>query len=83
LLSLGCPFLDRCSGGILQGEIFEISGESGSGKTQLCLQCSLTVQLKEEMGGMEGDAIYIVTENDFPNEVFYFYFYFKSYLIFS
>lgn len=33
--------------------IIEISGEAGSGKTQICLQLSLTVQLPEQFGGFE------------------------------
>jgi len=32
--------------------ITEISGESSSGKTQMCLQFSLTVQLSQDNGGL-------------------------------
>jgi len=32
--------------------VTEVSGESGSGKTQLCLQLSLTVQLSPDNGGL-------------------------------
>jgi len=32
--------------------ITEVSGESASGKTQLCLQLSLTVQLSQDSGGL-------------------------------
>ena len=38
-LSLGCPALDAATqGGLLTRQLTEIAGESGSGKTQLCLQ---------------------------------------------
>jgi len=33
--------------------ITEIAGESASGKTQLCLQLCLTVQLSQETGGLD------------------------------
>lgn len=42
------------SGGIISRGITEIAGESASGKTQFCLQLSLTVQLPEENGGLAG-----------------------------
>ena len=54
-LSLGCPILDDAfRGGLLLPGINEISGESGSGKTQVALQLCLTVQLSEENGGLQG-----------------------------
>ena len=41
-LSLGCPALDALlSGGVPRRGITELAGESGSGKTQLCLQMAL------------------------------------------
>lgn len=66
-LGLGCPLLDRClGGGLLPRHITEIAGEAGSGKTQLCLQLALQVQLPPERGGLGGGAIYIGTEGNFP-----------------
>ncbi|KAK2567314.1 DNA repair protein XRCC3 [Acropora cervicornis] len=54
-LSLGCQILDGClHGGILKQGITEVAGESSSGKTQICLQLCLTVQLPEEKGGLGG-----------------------------
>ena len=41
-------------GGILTQGITEISGESAAGKTQLCLQLCITVQLPREQGGLSG-----------------------------
>jgi len=54
-LSLGCEILDGfLRGGILREGITEITGESSSGKTQICLQLCLSVQLPPEHGGFEG-----------------------------
>ncbi len=45
-LTLGCSVLDRAmGGGLLTRGITEVFGESGVGKTQLCLQLCLTAQL--------------------------------------
>ena len=54
-LSLGCQILDGfLRGGILREGITEITGESSSGKTQICLQLCLSVQLPHEHGGLRG-----------------------------
>lgn len=67
-LSLGCSILDRAlRGGILSQGITEISGESSSGKTQVCLQLCLTVQLPHHLGGLGGAAVFISTEDIFPS----------------
>ena len=44
-------FICHLSGGLLSRGITEIAGESASGKTQLCMQLCLTVQLPHELGG--------------------------------
>ncbi|KAJ1999551.1 DNA repair protein rhp57, partial [Coemansia sp. S85] len=44
----------------------EVSGESASGKTQLCIQLAISAQLPEAYGGLDGDVIYISTEGPFP-----------------
>lgn len=68
-LSLGCQILDEfLHGGILKQGITEVTGESSCGKTQICLQLCLTVQLPEENGGLEGGAVYISTEDVFPSK---------------
>lgn len=54
-LTLGCQILDSfLRGGILSQGITEVTGESSSGKTQICLQLCLTVQLPVERGGLGG-----------------------------
>ena len=59
-LSLGCQILDGClHGGILKQGITEVAGESSSGKTQICLQLCLTVQLPEEKGGLGGGIYHL------------------------
>ncbi|KTW30535.1 uncharacterized protein T551_01818 [Pneumocystis jirovecii RU7] len=50
------------SGGIPLGHVIEIAGESGTGKSQFCMQLCLTVQLPRVLGGLERGAIYISTE---------------------
>ena len=45
-----------------------VVGEFGSGKTQLCHQLAVMVQLPEERGGLGAKAIYIDTENTFRPE---------------
>ena len=41
-------------GGLLVPGVTEIAGTSAAGKTQLCLQFCLTVQLPRERGGLNG-----------------------------
>jgi len=66
-LSWGDDIIDNMlRGGILPFGITEISGDSSSGKTQLCLQLLLQAQLPLEMGGLNGSAIYLSTEGDVP-----------------
>ncbi|XP_070181033.1 DNA repair protein XRCC3-like isoform X2 [Littorina saxatilis] len=67
-LSTGCDQLDKAlRGGLLTKGITEIVGESASGKTQVCLQLCLCVQLPVKYGGLAGGAMYICTEGAFPN----------------
>ncbi|XP_028401603.1 DNA repair protein XRCC3-like [Dendronephthya gigantea] len=68
-LSLGCSILDhRLKGGIRSQGITEIYGESASGKTQICLQLCLMVQLPYHLGGLNGGAVYLCTEDKFPDK---------------
>ncbi|KAH8356067.1 hypothetical protein KR200_009600, partial [Drosophila serrata] len=55
-------------GGISLGQITELIGNSGSGKTQLCLQLCLNVQIPKSVGGLEGSALFIDTRQDFHPE---------------
>ncbi|KMS97975.1 hypothetical protein BVRB_4g096940 [Beta vulgaris subsp. vulgaris] len=67
-LTLCCPILDRfLSGGIPCKSITEIVAESGSGKTQLCLQLALSAQLPVSLGGLSSSSLYFHTEFPFPN----------------
>lgn len=67
-LSTGCPLIDEyLHGGLLPRAINEIAGTSGAGKTQLCLQLSLTVQLPRHQGGLQGKAVYVSTEGALPS----------------
>ncbi|KAG4305599.1 hypothetical protein PORY_001155 [Pneumocystis oryctolagi] len=61
-LTTGDWKIDRfLSGGIPLGHVLEIA-DSGTGKSQFCLQLCLTVQLPQILGGLEKEAIYISTE---------------------
>ncbi|CAG8565434.1 18638_t:CDS:2 [Acaulospora morrowiae] len=72
MLSTGDNQIDKIiGGGILSRAITEIVGESSVGKTQLCLQLCLTVQLPEELGGLNGGAVYISTEGNFHLKRYY------------
>lgn len=59
---------DLIGGGIETMSITELYGEFGSGKTQLAHQLSVNVQLPKNLGGLEGHALIIDTENTFRPE---------------
>lgn len=52
-------------GGIWTQELTEAAGGFGSGKTQLCFQLCINVQLPFDEGGLEGNAFFIDTERTF------------------
>jgi len=52
-------------GGLEPRATYEFAGEFGTGKTQLCHQLAVTVQLSSESGGAEGAAVYVDTEEAF------------------
>ena len=61
--------LDELVGGGLETQtITEFYGEYGVGKSILCHQLAINVQLPEEKGGLNGAALYIDTENTFRPE---------------
>jgi len=69
IISTGCRSLDdMLGGGVETGAVTEFVGEFGTGKTQICHQLSVTVQLPADMGGLEAGAIYIDTEGTFRPE---------------
>ena len=68
-ITTGSRELDSLLGGGVETQaITEFFGEFGSGKTQLCHQLAVNVQLPEEKGGLNGCAIVIDTENTFRPE---------------
>jgi DNA repair protein RadA len=68
-LSIGSKQLDELLGGGLETQtITEFYGEYGVGKSILCHQLAVNVQLPEEKGGLNGSALYIDTENTFRPE---------------
>jgi len=68
-LTTGSQALDELLGGGLDTQtITEFFGAYGSGKSQLCHQLCVNVQLPYERGGLEGAALYIDTEHTFSPE---------------
>lgn len=55
-------------GGIEQGCITEVFGDSGTGKTQFCHSLAVRAQLEIEQGGAAGCVLYIDTDNTFRPE---------------
>ena len=68
-LTTGSRQIDELLGGGLETQtITEFYGEYGVGKSILCHQLAVNVQLPEEKGGLNGSALYIDTENTFRPE---------------
>ncbi len=68
-LTTGSKSLDRLLGGGLETQtITEFFGEYGSGKSQVCHQLCVNVQLPHGQGGLEGGVLYVDTENTFRTE---------------
>ncbi|MCX8153356.1 MAG: DNA repair and recombination protein RadA [Candidatus Bathyarchaeota archaeon] len=68
-LTTGSKALDRIlDGGLETQTITEFYGEYGSGKSQICHQLCVNVQLPPERGGLNGGALYMDTENTFRLE---------------
>ena len=68
-LTTGSRELDELIGGGLETQtITELYGEYGSGKSQVCHQLCVNVQLPPDRGGLGGSALYIDTENTFRTE---------------
>ena len=61
-LMTGCNLMDKfLNGGFVPGKLYEIYGESGSGKTQLAIQLLLQSLLPTENGGLGGISLYLMT----------------------
>ncbi|XP_067113616.1 DNA repair protein RAD51 homolog 3 [Osmerus mordax] len=61
-----CSALDMALGGGLPvGKVTEVCGAPGIGKTQLCIQLAVDVQIPVCFGGLGGKAVFIDTEGSF------------------
>jgi RAD51-like protein 2 len=49
-------------GGVVCGQLTEFCGPPGVGKTQICIQLAVDVQLPPHIAGLGGEAVYIDTE---------------------
>jgi len=68
-LTTGSKMLDELLGGGLETQsITEAHGAFGSGKSQLAHQLAVTAQLPIEQGGLEGQSVFIDTEQTFRPE---------------
>lgn len=68
-LTTGSKAIDELLGGGIETQtITEFYGEYGVGKSVLCHQLSVNVQLPIEKGGLDGGALYIDTEQTFRPE---------------
>ena len=68
-LSTGSRALDELIGGGLESQtITEFYGEYGVGKSILCHQLAVNVQLPPGQGGLDGSALYLDTEQTFRPE---------------
>jgi DNA repair protein RadA len=68
-LTSGSKVVDRLlNGGMETQTITEFYGEYGSGKSQICHQLCVNVQLPPDRGGLGGSALYVDTENTFRTE---------------
>ena len=61
-----CESIDvMLGGGIELGQVTEIAGMPGTGKTQLAMQLCVDASIPQHLGGVNGQAIYIDTEGSF------------------
>ncbi|MEK6958977.1 MAG: DNA repair and recombination protein RadA [archaeon] len=68
-LTTGSKELDNLLGGGIETQsITEVYGKMASGKSQWCFQTAVTVQLPKDRGGLEGNCLYIDSENSFRPE---------------
>jgi len=65
-LTTGTKNIDKLLGGGVETQaITEFVGEFGTGKSQLCMKLSITTQLPQKDGGLEGKVLFIDTEGTF------------------
>jgi len=58
-------------GGIPIGQITEIYGQAGVGKTQLCLQLCANARLPEKFGGLNGKSVFLDCHGGFNSKRLY------------
>ncbi|CAM9925867.1 unnamed protein product [Ascophyllum nodosum] len=64
-----CREIDQMlGGGVPRGELTEVCGTPGVGKTQFGMQLAVDVQIPHQFGGVEGEALYIDTEGSLTVE---------------
>ena len=61
-------FNELIGGGIETQSLTEVFGEFGSGKSQISHELAVTVQLPNDNGGLDGECVFIDTENTFRPE---------------
>ncbi|MCS7139716.1 MAG: AAA family ATPase [Candidatus Nezhaarchaeota archaeon] len=65
-LTTGVKSIDSLlRGGLRPRALYELCGQPGAGKTQLCLQLSVTVQLSVNRGGLDGKCYFMDAEGTF------------------
>lgn len=68
-ITTGSKGLDELIGGGIETQsITEVYGEFGSGKSQISHELAVTTQLPIEEGGLDGEVVFIDTENTFRPE---------------
>jgi len=68
-VTTGVKSIDELLGGGLEPRvIYEFAGEFGAGKTQICHQLAVTVQLPKDKGGVSGKVFYLDSEGTFSPE---------------
>jgi DNA repair protein RadA len=71
-LTVGSNNLNKLLGGGIETQaITELVGEFGSGKSQISMKLSITAQLPQKDGGLEGKVLFIDTEGTFSAERVY------------
>lgn len=68
-ITTGSSAVDELIGGGIETQsLTEVFGEFGSGKSQISHEIAVTVQLPPDRGGLEGECVFIDTENTFRPE---------------
>jgi DNA repair protein RadA len=68
-ITTGSTAVDELIGGGIETQsITEVFGEFGSGKSQISHELAVSVQLPPDKGGLDGECVFIDTENTFRPE---------------